>query len=257
LNTASHPQWKTSSRLLKLGEAIDFDFYLPDGMQAGDLTIFPRYLEIAQPGEKFEAGGGLDWLDELPSESRKLTFDSGQASITVIPLQSGSYIARWLVGDEQFYRYFAVIEEDWTVLRFSTFHDLVSEPTLHGTGIPLDYRLPADRFDPEDELFRELLDYHRHFGDGLIPALPDTPEMNEEERLHAYRDLLDGVRRHLPFPEDVRSARVDMLLTSSDKPGHALDPGYTRALAQLGMNDHCVLWAANGRPYLGMPEFPY
>jgi hypothetical protein len=40
-------------------------------------------------------------------------------------------------------------------------------------------------------------------------------------------------------------------------PLHGIDPGYTRALAQLGINDHCGQWAANGPPWLGMPEFPY
>ena len=30
------------------------------------------------------------------------------------------------------------------------------------------------QFDPDDALFRKLLRYHRHFGDGLIPALPDV-----------------------------------------------------------------------------------
>ena len=36
-----------------------------------------------------------------------------------------------------------------------------------------------------------------------------------------------------------------------------LDPGYTEALAELGINDFCGLAAANGKPWLGMPEFPY
>jgi hypothetical protein len=38
---------------------------------------------------------------------------------------------------------------------------------------------------------------------------------------------------------------------------HAADPGYTEALAQLGISDHCGLCEANAKPWLGMPEFPY
>ena len=34
----SEPQLTTSSRLLKLGETIDFHFYLPSGAEVGDLA---------------------------------------------------------------------------------------------------------------------------------------------------------------------------------------------------------------------------
>ena len=255
--TKAEPQWATSSRLLKLGESIEFQFHLPSGSEAGELAIFPRDLERAQPGACFVPGGDLAWLDALSSEQVTLDIDTGQATVTYQPEEPGSYLARWRVGNEQFYRYFSAIEDDWTVLRFSTFMDLESEPTLHSTGIPLDYRLPAERFDPDDELFRKFLDYHRYFGDAIIPAIPDTPEMAEEERVQFYGELLDKVRAAMPFPKEIRSARLELRTPPVGAPGHGIDPGYTRALAELGINDHCGMWAANGTPWLGMPEFPY
>ena len=60
----SSPQWTTSSRLLRLGEAIDFDFFLPDHAVSNDLVVFERYLERAEPGAAFSADGDLSWLDE-------------------------------------------------------------------------------------------------------------------------------------------------------------------------------------------------
>ena len=62
------PQWTTGARLLALGEAIDFRFFLPAGVPASDLTIFPQYLERANPGAAFVAGDDLAWLDSLDSE---------------------------------------------------------------------------------------------------------------------------------------------------------------------------------------------
>ena len=243
------PQWATSSRLLKLGEVIEFHLHLPDGMSADDLTIFPRYLESAQPGEDFMPDGGLSWLDELPSERIGLSFDAGRASTTYVPDKPGNYIARWQVGDELFYRHFSIIEDDWIALRFSTSIRLEAEPTLHGTGIPLDYRLPVQQFDSHDPLFQVFLDYHRHYGDAIVPMLPDAPDMSHEERIRFYGEFLAKVRSVLPFPDDTRSARVEM--------HHPLDPGYTQTLMQLGINNHWGLWEPNAKPWLGMPEFPY
>lgn len=45
LSSLQSPQWTTGSRLLKLGESIEFRFYCPDGVKSSDLIIFPRYLE--------------------------------------------------------------------------------------------------------------------------------------------------------------------------------------------------------------------
>ena len=59
------PQWTTGPRLLKVGEEIEFDFYLPEGVGARDLVVFPQYLKRAKPGERFVADGGLSWLDDL------------------------------------------------------------------------------------------------------------------------------------------------------------------------------------------------
>ena len=161
------PQWTTSSRLLKLGEKIEFSFFLPEGMQSGDLTIFPCYLSRANPGKAFVAGGDLDWLDDLESETIHLEFADGRASITYQPEAPGSYIARWRAGDEVFYRYFSAIEDDWIVLRSSTFVGLDPEPKLHATGIPLDYRLPIAQYNADDPLFQKLISYHRHYGDTI------------------------------------------------------------------------------------------
>src|SRR3990172_10686370 len=70
----SEPQWLTSPRLLKLGEKIDFEFYLPPRLAAGSLDIFPQYLERAEPGSGFRAGGALEWIERLNRECLRLTF---------------------------------------------------------------------------------------------------------------------------------------------------------------------------------------
>lgn len=246
---ADQPQLGTSSRLLRLGETIEFRFHAPAGIACGDLEIFPRYLEQARPGNAFRAGGDLHWVEHLPRERHAVPLAGGEAVVTYTPRRPGSYLARWQAGEETFFRYFAVIEDDWVVLRFSAFEGLEAEPTLHATGIPLDYRLPADRFDPDDALFRKFLGYHRHFGDAIIPWLPDTPDLTHEQRLEHYGALLDRARSLMPDPAEVRSARLEMF--------HDRDPGYTRALAALGINDQCGLMEANAPPWLGMPEFPY
>lgn len=249
IDPTRHPQLSTSSRLLRLGETITFRFHAPEAIACGDLEIFPRYLEQARPGNAFRAGGDLDWVQRLPRQSLAVRLEGGEAVVTYTPARPGSYLARWQAGHETFYRYFAVIEDDWVVLRFSAFEGLETEPTLHGTGIPLDYRLPAARFDPADALFRKFLGYHRHFGDTIIPWLPDTPDLTPEQRLQQYAALLDRVRALMPDAAEVRSVRLEMR--------HDRDPGYTRALAALGLNDHCGLMEANAPPWLGMPEFPY
>ena len=245
----AQPEWVTSSRLLKRGESIKFDFYLPDGVEVGDVAVFPRYLERTEPKRGILADNNRSWLDDLPSEKIELAFVEGRAEVTYTPQEPGSYLARWHAGEEVLYRYFAVIEEDWIVLRFSTFSSLESEPTLHATGIPLDYRLPIQRFDRHDPLFRKFLGYHRRHGDTIVPLFPDTAEMNQEERVEFYGEGLARVRSLLPDSNDARSARLEM--------HHDSDPGYTETLARLGVNDHCGLHEANAKPWLGMPEFPY
>lgn len=112
-------------------------------METGELIVFPQYLERANPGHAFIAGGDLAWIDALISERLTPHFIDGHVSLTYQPESPGNYLARWYAGGEVFYRYFSVIEDDWVVLSFSTFVELESEPTLHATGIPLDYRLPT------------------------------------------------------------------------------------------------------------------
>jgi len=245
----AHPQWLTGPRLLKLGEKIDFEFFLPPGVDADRVDVFPQYLEHAEPGIGFRAGGPLDWIEKLNRESLRLQFATGRAALSYTPKKPGSYLACWRVGRETFYRYFAAIADDWCVLRFSTFEGLVAEPTLHATGIPLDYRLPVGRFQPEDRLLKKFLDNHRHYGDNIIPAFPDTPQLPLAERVKVYGEGLERVRKLVPDPSCARSARVEMR--------HDSDPGYTETFMRLGVNDHCGLNEANAKPWLGMPEFPY
>lgn len=213
------------------------------------MMVFPRYLEQAAPGTPFQPGGVPDWIDARVGKSCELTFTGAHASFSYHPESAGNYLARWQAGTETFYRYFSVVENDSIVLAFSTFIDLESEPTLHSLGIPLDYRLPVEHFQPEDPLFQKFLGYHRLFGDTIMAGLPDTPGLSAEERIKQYGEGLERARGLLPDPSSGRSARLEM--------HHDLDPGYTDALAQLGVNDHCGLWEANAKPWLGMPEFPY
>lgn len=125
------PQWRTGPRLLKLGEKIDFEFFVPPNIAAGELSIFPQYLERAEPACFSPTTSDLGWLEALERETLPLTFRDGRAVVSYTPRSTGSYLARWRVGTETMYRYFAAIEDDWIVLRFSTFIDLEVEPSLH------------------------------------------------------------------------------------------------------------------------------
>lgn len=257
------PQWATSSRLLRVGEAIDFELLLPDGTDPEDLVVFERYLERAEPGAAFSADGDLSWLEGIEPRVLPLETADKRGAATYCPEQPGSYLARWRAGGETLYRYFAVIEDNWAVVRFSTGVELDPRPNLHATGIPLDYRLPVVRvdrsrmsyagtsgqFDAGDPVFRALLAHHRLYGDAVIPHLPDTPDMDVEQRSEYYGGLLGIAGELLPDRHSVRSARVSMR--------HPLDTGYTETFARLGVNDHCGLEEANTAPWLGMPEFPY
>jgi len=243
------PLWTTSSRLLKLGESLHFRFHIPGGTQHGDLRIFSRYLERGRPVAVSMTEEDPGWLEHLPGERVRLTFARRRAAYTCTPARTGNYIAVWRTGAGTFYRYFSVIDDSYTVLSFSTFFNLDPEPTFHGLGIPLDYRLPAERFTADDALCRKLLDYNRRFGELVVPQLPDMPTASHAERVRTWGRLLEQAHALLPDPLDHRSARVDMQ--------HNEDPGYPRALAELGIRDHCGLWEANCRPWLGMPEFLY
>jgi len=243
------PIWTTSSRLLKLGESINFQFCVPEGLSSGDLFIYPRYLETAHPGEAFKAGEGLNWVQELEHETINLEFIHNHAFYNYRPTLPGNYLAVWLVGDDIFYRYFSVVEDDYIVLAFSTFTFLESEPTLHATGIPLDYRLPIDAFDPDNPIFARLHSYNQRYGDLIVPLFADTPTLSHEERVKLYGEGIQRVRNLMPDPNDSRSIRVEA--------NHEAEPGYPRAFAEIGVSDHCGLWEANCKPWLGMPEFPY
>jgi len=243
------PVWTTSSRLLKLGESLEFKFRLPPGVTSGGINIYPRYLEQASPGSAFKPGGNLKWLGSLPCEQPPLAFSGGQATMIYIPKKTGNYIAEWRAGAETYYRYFSVIDDTYVVLSFATFGGMDPEPTFHGVGIPLDYRYPIEKFSTDDAGCRKLLDYNRLFGELVVPAFPDTPGGTHEERVRVYGEGMAKARALLSDPLDHRSIRVDMQ--------HNEDPGYPRAFAEIGVNDHCGLWEANCAPWLGMPEFLY
>jgi len=251
VNHSNRPQWATGPRLLKLGETIKFRFQVPENVSAGALRVFPRYLEVADSADEFAAGGSLEWIENLPAKTIEFDVSGGEATVEYSPGEPGSYLAQWRVGEETLSRYFAVVEDDWIVLRFSTFCDPECEPTFHATGIPIDNRLPVSQFEADDPLFQKLLSHHRLFGDTIVPELPDANawRMTHAQRVKLYGDLLAKARAAMPFPDDIRSARVEML--------HDLDPGYTKALAELGIADHCGLIEGNAKPWLGMPEFPY
>ena len=243
------PVWTTSSRLLKLGESVAFKFRLPPGVVGGGLKIYPRYLEQASPGAAFQPGGDLKWLESLPCEQPPLTFVGGQAAMTYWPKSTGNYIAHWRAGAEDYYRYFSVIGDTYIVLSFATFGGMDPKPTFHGTGIPLDYRYPIAQFSTDDAVCRKLLTYNRVFGDMVVPAIPDRPGGTHSDRVRAYGEGMGKARALLPDPLDHRSIWVEMR--------HNEDPGYPRAFAEIGVNDHCGLLEANCMPWLGMPEFLY
>jgi hypothetical protein len=243
------PVWTTSSRLLKLGESLEFKFRLPPGAASGGLKIYPQYLEQADPGAAFQPGGNLKWLERLPSEQPPLVFDAQQAALTYSPKKTGNHIAEWRAGAETYYRYFSVIDDEHIVLSFATFFGMEAEPTFHGMGIPLDYRYPIDKFASTDAVCQKLLGYNRLFGELVAPAFPDMPGGAHEERVRVYGAGMKKARALLPDPLDHRSIRVDMQ--------HGADPGYPRAFAEIGVNDHCGLWEANCAPWIGMPEFLY
>lgn len=242
-------QWTTGSRLLKLGESIEFRFTLATSVNAGNLYIYPNFLEKARPGNKFALNGNLDWLNDLDSQEIKLAFTDGKASVVYKPKSPGSYMARWTAGDETMYRYFSVIEDDWVVVRFNTWCGDKLDPTLQATGIPLDYYLGVDGFDDKSQSFLNLLRLNHLYGYTVMPQLPDTPDMEREGRLRLYREKMEKARGFLLDESNSRSIRLEV--------NHEIDPGYTEALERLGINDHCGMFEANGGPWLGMPEFPY
>ncbi|MHB1457637.1 MAG: LamG domain-containing protein [Armatimonadota bacterium] len=243
-------QMRTSYRLLKLGESIEFTLSAPDGAAASkSLYIYPRYLEAAKPGKSFTPRGDLKWVEKMPKETLPVAMKDGHAKVKYQPKVTGSFLAKWTAGGETFYRYFSVIDNDYMVFSFSPFCPLEPNPTLHATGIPLDYRIPAEKFKPGDPLFDRFLGYNREFGDNVMPMLPDTPTMGAKERLELYGGMISQVRAVMPDANDTRSAWLET--------NHKLDPGYIETLSALGINDHCGLWCANATPWLGMPEFPY
>lgn len=245
----SQPQWLTSSRLLRIGESIEFRFFLSEGIQAGTLTVFKCYLEQATPDSAFQPGGGLGWLDALQSQSLPLDFRDDEAVVRYTPESPGNYLARWQVGPEILYRYFSVVNDDYIVINFATFFDLNPKPSLHDTGIPLDYHLPVEQLEAENPLYRQMLNYQRRYGDLIVLEHPDMPDSTQAQRTEAYGVVREKAKDLFPDANDLRAIRVCA--------NHEYDPGYIETFAALGINDHCGLWEPDGAWWLGMPEFFY
>jgi len=245
----SQPQWLTGARLLRTGESIEFRFFLPAGSSPGSLDVFPRFLEQASLDVAIQPEGGLAWLDAQKPQSLPLDFRDGQASLVYTPPSPGNYLARWRVGNESLYRYFSVVDDDSIVVNFATFVGLDPKPSLHGTGIPLDYRLPVREWKAESPLYQQMLSHQRSYGDLIVLEYPDMPDSTPAQREQAYGDVLAKARTLLPDGNDLRSARV-----CAD---HPYDPGYVDSFAKLKINDHCGQWEPDGGWWLGMPEFFY
>ena len=247
------PQFMTNSRLLKLGESIDFKFYLLltyVDKKAKLLKFFPCFLEKAHPKESFSPTGDLRWLNTLQSESLDLTFKDYTAEIIYRPEKPGNYIARWQVGGEESYRYFAVIEDDWIVISFSRFFKLDPQPTLHSTGIPLNYHLNIEEFQSDNPNFKRYLNYHRYYGDLITPYFPcDSVENNFEETVNTLAAGLERVKKLLPDDNDARSIWYGGFEHS--------DPKSTRICIQLGVNNFQGLLLSHSEQWIGMPEFPF
>lgn len=248
IENMSKPQLKTSARLLKISEKIKFDFYAPN-IKLINLYIYPNYLENAKDLSDFDLDDSLKWLSSNAREEYSLKVSDGYSHFEYTPKKTGNYMACWSVGKEKLYRYFSVIDDDYIVVSFSPFFPLAPEPTLHSTGIPLDYRLPADKWSPEDGLCQKFLKYNREFGDNVMPMLPDTPDMDDSQRKSIYSGIMQRSRELLSNEIDSRSVWLEV--------NHEKDPGYTQVLSELGVIDHCGLMCANARPWLGMPEFPF
>ena len=182
------PQLYTGPRLLKLGESLSFELHAPNGVQCGPLVVFTRYLEQANPGEAFQLNDSLAWVESQPKVEVPVQWSGSLGTATYTPTETGSYLAKWTAGEETFWRYFAAVDDDYVVLSFGPFFSLESNPTFHATGIPLDYRLPAEQFNLDDPVCRRLLAYNRLKGDNLVIALPDTPDLSAEARLTLYGD---------------------------------------------------------------------
>ena len=227
------PQWIMRNRLLKSSEELSFTLYVPENTEQGELLVYPLFLENAS---------GSIGLDFTPD-------GAGYAVVGYKPARPGNYLMKWTVAGEELYRYFSVVEDDTIVMNFSTFFELDPDPSVHDLGIPLDYRLPAGQFDPSDALYQKFLEYHRTFGDQIVCAFRDTPDMDADERVGLYSPALERAKELFPDPNDFRSGRADMR--------HYLDRGYTETFKRLGVVDHCGLWEANAGFWLGMPEFIY
>jgi len=245
----NQPQWLTGPRLLRMGESIEFRLFLPAGMEGGTLEVFARYLEQASPGTAFQPGGGLGWLGAQKPESLPLESHDGEAVVAYLPKSPGNYLARWRVGGETLYRYFSVVEDDWIVVNFATFFDLNPKPSLHDTGIPLDYHLPIDRLQAENPLYREMLHHQRFYGDLIVLEHGDMPDTTQAQRVEAFGGVREKARGLFPDGNDLRAIRVCA--------NHEYDPGYVETFQALGVNDHCGLWEPDGAWWLGMPEFFY
>ncbi len=71
-------QWFTTSRLIKFGDTIEFDFFIPSGAESYQVDIFSRYLERYQTYGSFKADSDITFLDEIESESFPLVLNNNR-----------------------------------------------------------------------------------------------------------------------------------------------------------------------------------
>ena len=137
------------------------------------------------------------WLGQMKSEAINLEFKDGRGSQSYTPTAAGSYIARWSVGAENFYRYFSAINDDYVVARYAGY-PAIHQPSLKGTGIPIDLPLPVEQFKAGDPLYEKFLIEHRKYGSTVVAQFPDTPDLSSEERDGQYGTEMDRIQNLLP-----------------------------------------------------------
>ena len=232
----SQPQWITGPRLMRPGESLVMQFFVPTGITAEQVEVFPRYLEQARPGPEFRPGGGLDWLEPLPREVLPLSFSGGTATSTYAPPSPRQLPARWRVGGENALPLLRRDRRRLVRACGSARLTVESEPTLacdgHSAGLPPAGRSISCRRSPVAEVPRLSPALRRRDHSGL--ARHAAADGGAARR---YDAALQRVRQLMPDPDSTRSVRVEMR--------HDFDPGYTETFIRLGVNDHCGLNEAN------------
>ena len=247
----TEPQLITSARLLKLGEEIAFTFTVPPNVTAGPLEVFVRYLETADPGSRFHAGRDLEWLDHLPRETLPVRVAQGTATVTYTPTKRGSYLAP-LAGRRR--DLLPLLRGHRGRLGGAAFQHASRTWSPSRPSTPRAFRwttaCPASDFGRTMRCSGSSCAYHRHFGESIIPALPDTPQLTLEQRLEPLRRRRGARAAAHARPEQIPGQPGWRCVTTWIRatPRRSCDWASTTT---AGCNE------ANAQPWLGMPEFPY